>query len=440
MGEGVVPKQRRSPNSVKARFPTRLGPIRSGVGTGDADWPASVFEESEEIRLWYPNCSTPDMHRNPARNQDSPICRTLPVIALSALSFLVGCSEAPPGPVASEGASLLTGSYLGCYTDAMTRALPDELMSSGATVESCVAAASARGLKYAGLQYGGQCFAGNTLGYALAVGSECNMRCTADAAEVCGGTWRNSIYATSTSPPPPTGPEPPPQAAGYKLKLDTDFTTMSSFDLAGPGAVWYHSTPCPAPADQIELSDGVLNLNWSVAQPSNWCEGTSISTAGPGNGSDITAWQHFYVEIKMSFEDVTGAWPALWMQPSEFVTGNGEIGEIDIFEAQGNNVFQGHLHDWTGPTTQRAVGQSVPTDANLNEPHIYGLLWVPGKVTWYFDNRALFSFPSFPIMEKQQYYLIVSNTEGENWTYGEGASSVKSLWMKVDWVHVFQPE
>ena len=99
--------------------------------------------------------------------------------------------------------------YEGCYSDAANRALPVVLSQSGATRKSCVAAARARGLLYAGLQYGGQCFAGNTLGYQKAKpadeGTACRMKCSADSSQDCGGIWFNTVYSTGlalTSQPP----------------------------------------------------------------------------------------------------------------------------------------------------------------------------------------------------------------------------------------------
>jgi WSC domain len=90
-------------------------------------------------------------------------------------------------------------SYVGCYVDASTRALPDWLINSNTTVESCIAAATAAGYAYAGLEYGGQCFAGNSLGYAESPASQCDMPCQADHNEICGGVWRNSIYSTGVN-------------------------------------------------------------------------------------------------------------------------------------------------------------------------------------------------------------------------------------------------
>jgi parallel beta-helix repeat protein len=101
-------------------------------------------------------------------------------------AFEFGAPAPPPAP----------SSYVGCYTDDSSRALPTYLMYGGATVESCIAAAATGGFAYAGVQYGGHCFAGDTLAYDLVPDAECDMPCTADPSETCGGTWRNSIYST----------------------------------------------------------------------------------------------------------------------------------------------------------------------------------------------------------------------------------------------------
>jgi hypothetical protein len=70
----------------------------------------------------------------------------------------------------------------------------------------------ARGLLYAGLQYGGQCFAGNTLGYQKAKpadeGTACGMKCSADSSQDCGGIWFNTVYSTGLS----LGSQPPASA------------------------------------------------------------------------------------------------------------------------------------------------------------------------------------------------------------------------------------
>ena len=97
--------------------------------------------------------------------------------------------------------SAVVAGYQGCYTDTATRALPVQLGNTTQTIESCKQAAYSAGYKYAGVQYYGYCFAGNTLGYTLVSDRECNTACTANPAQMCGGAWRNSIYATGYAPP-----------------------------------------------------------------------------------------------------------------------------------------------------------------------------------------------------------------------------------------------
>jgi hypothetical protein len=90
-------------------------------------------------------------------------------------------------------ASAEAQTYKGCYADSNTRALPNELMASGATVETCIAAAKA--YAFAGVQDGGQCWAGNMPGVTKVPETSCNMPCTANTKEKCGGVWFNSVYA-----------------------------------------------------------------------------------------------------------------------------------------------------------------------------------------------------------------------------------------------------
>lgn len=84
--------------------------------------------------------------------------------------------------------------YIGCYRDQGDRDLNGYFFSSDLlTPEVCSKACARMGFKYAGVQYGSQCFCGNEYGkYGPA--DNCDMKCSGDASKVCGGTWANSIY------------------------------------------------------------------------------------------------------------------------------------------------------------------------------------------------------------------------------------------------------
>lgn len=96
--------------------------------------------------------------------------------------------------------------YLGCFLDNNVPGRPRDL--SGAewtngqmTNQQCVSSCRERGFAYAGTQYGSYCFCGNSYGrYGSLSGGEgrkCDMRCSGDGNQICGGSWANSVYSTS---------------------------------------------------------------------------------------------------------------------------------------------------------------------------------------------------------------------------------------------------
>ncbi|KAK6347941.1 hypothetical protein TWF718_005761 [Orbilia javanica] len=71
------------------------------------------------------------------------------------------------------------------------------------TVSKCFQIAA--GYKYAAVQYGGECFYGNTLGAAAQPGATgCDMNCAGKNGEACGGSYRMNLYQDQSYRPPPT--------------------------------------------------------------------------------------------------------------------------------------------------------------------------------------------------------------------------------------------
>ncbi len=90
--------------------------------------------------------------------------------------------------------------YLGCFKD---QGDPYGLRgrdlaafgfgSDRMTPTLCMRECARRGYRYAGVQYSSQCFCGNSYGkYGRA--TNCNMKCTGDKNQTCGGSWANNIY------------------------------------------------------------------------------------------------------------------------------------------------------------------------------------------------------------------------------------------------------
>ncbi|TBU26664.1 hypothetical protein BD311DRAFT_666990 [Dichomitus squalens] len=94
-----------------------------------------------------------------------------------------------------------TWTYAACYVDnangrVFANQNPDD---QNLTVESCVASCASQNFTLAGLEFGVQCFCGDTLIDGAVVGdpTTCNMACGGNTQEACGGPNRLSVY-TST--------------------------------------------------------------------------------------------------------------------------------------------------------------------------------------------------------------------------------------------------
>ena len=75
------------------------------------------------------------------------------------------------------------------------------------TVESCQTFCSSSNNNYAlaGIEFGGECYCGNGLQSYSSVGyTGCNMACTGNKTEFCGGSSRLSLYNLTTYVPPTT--------------------------------------------------------------------------------------------------------------------------------------------------------------------------------------------------------------------------------------------
>ncbi|EAW08575.1 WSC domain protein [Aspergillus clavatus NRRL 1] len=84
---------------------------------------------------------------------------------------------------------------LGCYSDSTkARTLSTSYNVAGNTVEKCQAACQAGGYLYAGMEFGSQCFCGNSIDNGGAPTSGCATPCAGDSSEVCGGSNALSIY------------------------------------------------------------------------------------------------------------------------------------------------------------------------------------------------------------------------------------------------------
>jgi len=92
--------------------------------------------------------------------------------------------------------SVYRSGYFGCFRDKPQRAMSGGMTVSGQnSAKFCISICRNKGFKFAGTQYSRECFCGNDYDdYGPA--NNCNMPCTGNRKEMCGGTWALSVYST----------------------------------------------------------------------------------------------------------------------------------------------------------------------------------------------------------------------------------------------------
>ncbi|KAI9329813.1 hypothetical protein DFJ73DRAFT_100266 [Zopfochytrium polystomum] len=112
-------------------------------------------------------------------------------------------------------------SYAGCFPDDgsdsttglfATRVPAPSGTAAGHSVDTCVAAAATKGLAWAGLRAGGECYVGGAWGnktLLAARGDRCAAPCAGNATQICGGAGSVSVYAVAS-----VGASPSPSSTG----------------------------------------------------------------------------------------------------------------------------------------------------------------------------------------------------------------------------------
>lgn len=112
-------------------------------------------------------------------------------------------------PSAPLPATLSSATSLGCFVDSGNRVFPNKIISANdMTAAKC--AQNCAGYSYFGTEWSSECYCGNTAPVDPAPASECNMACSGNADELCGGGMRLNAYkvepTTTAGPAAPAAP------------------------------------------------------------------------------------------------------------------------------------------------------------------------------------------------------------------------------------------
>ena len=174
---------------------------------------------------------------------------------------------------------------------------------------------------------------------------------------------------------------------------------------------------------------------------------------------DHFAFTYGKIEIRAKVPAGRGTWPALWTLADYDPRAHGGYerngegahwplgGEIDLMEYVGMNpdrvYFTVHTQAYNHTKgTQR--GHNIRLDRPWEEFHLYGLVWTPTRLDWFFDGQLVFSFTndgkgpeSWPLDHPQ--YLLMNLAIGGGWGGQKGIDdTIFPAEFRIDYVRVWQ--
>ena len=142
---------------------------------------------------WTTSFSEPGQYRLAYLLNNGAEMRAQAIITVTDTTGATNQRVNPPAPPAQPKAA----QYMGCFKDSNN---PFDLdghleRSRQNTPQRCIATCAAKGFAYAGVQYSESCLCGNRYG-TQGQANNCNMACTGDPGQTCGGGNANSVYST----------------------------------------------------------------------------------------------------------------------------------------------------------------------------------------------------------------------------------------------------
>ncbi|KAK6720769.1 hypothetical protein SNK05_003865 [Fusarium graminearum] len=181
-----------------------------------------------------------------------------------------GGTNTPQGPFVNPGVDGYTS--IGCYTEATSgRALPNGRGIDSPTVAECVDACSSGNFVYAGVEYGGECYCGNTFsdGSVPAPIADCGMLCNGNSSEYCGGPNRLNVYQVNSA---------------YSASLPTSSSTSSSSSSTSSSTSSSSSTSLST-STSTSTSTSSTSSSISTSSTSSSTSTTSTSTSSTTTSS-----------------------------------------------------------------------------------------------------------------------------------------------------------
>ena len=263
------------------------------------------------------------------------------------------------------------------------------------------------------------------------------------------------------APPPPRGWElvwsdefngpagAPPDPANW--------TPVSGGDGWGNHELEYYCAPgsSQAPCDQAlpnAALDGQGHLVIAAVRTSSgaWTS-ARLKTFGK------RSFQYGRIEARIRLPAGQGLWPAFWALGEDHDQVHWpDCGEIDVMEnvpadvpgGLGADRIKSTIHG-PGYSGNHGVVQPVkfPNGGRVDDGfHVYGVIWSPGKISFYVDDPSRLFFTVAPkdlpagkawVFDKP-FFLLLNLAVGGDWPHDPGPSTPNPARMIVDYVRVYR--
>ena len=226
---------------------------------------------------------------------------------------------------------------------------------------------------------------------------------------------------------------------GYHLTFDAEFNDPTAPLLFQDGGAFYPDLQwfgnlrtlsysqeqetyvdpsyAPDPVSPFSVANGLLTITAQPTPglPTPWSSG-ALETSG------TFAQKYGYFEMRAELPASQGMWPAFWLIGRTW-TGNQEIDTMEALGKSATTVYQG--------------GQPQPVSDYSAGFHTYGVLWEPGKITYYIDGQATWADTSGRMDNASEAFIIVNLAVGGTWGGPVDSTTQSPAQMKVDYVHAY---
>jgi beta-glucanase (GH16 family) len=259
--------------------------------------------------------------------------------------------------------------------------------------------------------------------------------------------------------PPPAVPDwlgkRPPVPGEWKQTLAEEFDGTaideSRWSVYGPN---YWDKRCHFSKDNVTVGGGVVRLRFEKKRGHENDDPTKPETDWTtGHLMSLDRWRqrHGYFECRLKPPTAPGLWPAFWMMPDRGpeagakrqATEEGGM-EFDIWEYLARyvpNRYNLACH-WDGYGKEhKSLGSELAYVQPDKDGFVTaGMLWEPGKVTFYGNGAPVGQWESARVSNVPEYFLFtaVSGGWGGNDLTGEGLPDdfvldYVRVWQRSDW-------